>query len=528
MASETPMFKLIPKKLDLTVRDRSPLLSPAGGEESLEEWLDKVGCSIDKYIENAKILVDKGSASESIILFGQLKTKTEKIPVAFKIIFKTRDVFDNSLEVEKQLYVNIISNLLNNSHTPHLVSYIGLVKQCDTDKLVKTLPESEQPIFRNLLRDDIRNNKYDKDDTSILILKKSRGLTLGKATDGIQSSNDWYNILFQLLYTLRCFERIGLSHNDLHNHNIFIDILNPPVERVYYISDNVWVKILVKYNVLIYDFDRGSIYHPSVDRNFSLDKRYCDYDQCNKYYSRKDLSSALSSCINSYTRSYIQQIMSLDYLTNNIRKRVYRHLNTFTDKNGDFIPGPIPENKDLLSIAECIDKLIKTPDFKNETGTGGVKDSVVFTLPPSLNRTIWMPTSTTQHKSLNTRLDTEPVSNYLTDEYIDSLSTHINKFIKKDNIYESEFGKEYFMTNYKLLFKEYIKRKNISNLSHNVCTVACYILCIPFMYKLDYQSLITFLSMEIVSNSSLVPVAPLISDIWNVFNGTLPIAMIKV
>ena len=31
-----------------------------------------------------------------------------------------------------------------------------------------------------------------------------------------------YNILFQILYTLEVYNRIGVKHNDLHTNNIFV------------------------------------------------------------------------------------------------------------------------------------------------------------------------------------------------------------------------------------------------------------------------------------------------------------------
>lgn len=112
----------------------------------IEDWLDKNGCSLNEYMQNIEVF-DKISASDSIILFGDLSIKHKKTSVAFKIIFQSLSKFDNSLKVEQQIYTNITENLINNFHTPHLTSCIGLVKLCDTNSIIKTLSHSQQKNF---------------------------------------------------------------------------------------------------------------------------------------------------------------------------------------------------------------------------------------------------------------------------------------------------------------------------------------------------------------------------------------------
>ena len=44
-------------------------------------------------------------------------------------------------------------------------------------------------------------------------------------------------ILFQILYTISCFNDISLRHNDLHFNNIFVDTLDSQLINVYWISE---------------------------------------------------------------------------------------------------------------------------------------------------------------------------------------------------------------------------------------------------------------------------------------------------
>src|SRR5688572_5322150 len=67
------------------------------------------------------------TASVSIIFSGTLK----KVDVILKVTFKPLNSLDNSLQIEEQIYKNIVTNLLNNNHTPHLVKYINSINNCN-------------------------------------------------------------------------------------------------------------------------------------------------------------------------------------------------------------------------------------------------------------------------------------------------------------------------------------------------------------------------------------------------------------
>lgn len=513
----------------------SPKLSPSESSpkvsENISEWLESVGCNLDEYMENIKVLENKGSSSDSVILFGDLIMNKKKTPVAFKIVFNAIDSwFDNSLVVEQQIYTNVTENMINNFHTPHLTSCIGVVKLCDTHELKSTLSDDQQKSFGKAMQ-SVDDAKYDISKASMLILGKSSGKTLMEYIMGDDLTvDDRFNILFQIEYTLKCFEKVGLTHNDLHMKNIFIDELEEPQERIYYISEDEWVKIKVRYDTKIYDFDRGAIYHPSVDRNFTLDAIYCKpYDQCNKFLPKRDLSSVLMSVFafhgDNTVRHYIMSCVSDEFLVKSMSRK-WKHLNAF-EKYGDFFAGPEITDEQLKSISVCIEKLLKCPEFIHTKGKGK-SSGVIYTLPYPIKITTWNPTSNNSHKSINQPFDSNSASNYVTDEYISSIS--INIFIKKDNIYEKEFGIEYITNSRKTLFKEFIRRKNVSKELHLLYMFACYVLSIPFVYKFDSNALLMFLYRDTLLNYDKYTekIVSYVDDIWNTFNSTLPITMIKI
>lgn len=513
----------------------------------ISEWLENVGCNFDEYLDNIKVVENKGSVSDSVIMFGEINkiNKGLKKSVAFKINFGTFDKFDNSLIVEQQIYINIIENLINNLHTPHLTPFIGFVKSCNTDKLLEKLNPDERVKFQNAMK-IIKKDNYIMNNVSLLILGKSEGKTLfDYMNSNILSISEKFSIIFQILYTLRCCEKIGLSHNDLHSNNIFIDKIIPQ-ERIYYISDDKWVKIVIEYDVKIYDFDRGSVYHPAVDRNFNLDTFCITSDQCNKYNSRRDLSSIVAYFIKltePVIHNFFKQVTSQLFIETLIRRKYVQH-NAFLTREG-LKSGPSITDDQLKSIGVCIDKILNIPEFIHESGSGRT-NGIIFTLPPSIKSVLWNPISSISHKSSThlyvwssdgssrkrkiVKISSDSISKFLIDEYITSLNKKMNDYILQDiyHLYENEFGKDYLYSTKDTLFKEFIKLKKVDETFHVLYLISCYILCIPFIYKLNQNDIISFINRYILIEKEGGFLNQYINDIWNVFNSILPIQMLKV
>jgi len=93
------------------------------------------------------------------------------------------------------------------------------------------------------------------------------------------NEEDMRSILFQIFYTLYCFEKIGLVHNDLHSGNVFIKKLNLGYTATYVLPDNTTVLVPVNYKTYIYDFDRSTIEFEGAEVNLELEiEGYCDSD----------------------------------------------------------------------------------------------------------------------------------------------------------------------------------------------------------------------------------------------------------
>jgi hypothetical protein len=126
---------------------------------------------------------------------------------------------------------------------------------------------------------------------TILFLEEIKYLTFLNYLHKKESLNfeEVLSILFQIYYTLICFNRFNLRHNDLHFNNILLEELSEYTEIYFEVPEIGIVKIKTKFIVKIYDYDRSSALYPGIDRNTLLDVLYCNYvGSCNKLNSKYD------------------------------------------------------------------------------------------------------------------------------------------------------------------------------------------------------------------------------------------------
>lgn len=213
---------------------------------------------------------EKGSASNSIILFGALKVPLTNVnnEVVGKIFFTSLNPReDNSLAVEAYVYEKVAWPLIQMHVTPHLILYIGYAT-CD----LSHNPSSGGPGLIGELMEEARRSimsrgesKYNFDEMHVLLSERSKGKVLyDYIRSGSLSWTEWQPILFQLIYTIQCFIEFGFMHNDLHTGNIFVDEI-PETTFYYFIffpfsaggagGELKLFKMRTKYFLRIYDFD---------------------------------------------------------------------------------------------------------------------------------------------------------------------------------------------------------------------------------------------------------------------------------
>lgn len=228
---------------------------------------------------------EKSGTSYSAQVLGTLGDKRLFIKVFSSNIIK---ITYNNLLVEAAIYSCVVPLLLQR-HTPFLIKFLGF-QECDglflrlkQELQYSTDVQMKTDINMLLTRLEIAEGVSDmnKDETNAKVLAKfydpsNRAYLLAleqidpsttiKYQDWIQEQRtlDMYiSVWFQLVWTLLCFERAGLRHNDLHWNNIYVEDLGDNPQTLYFAiktkNRTVCFKVLVRFKLKLFDYDRSTI-----------------------------------------------------------------------------------------------------------------------------------------------------------------------------------------------------------------------------------------------------------------------------
>lgn len=290
-------------------------------------------CKVNKLFASGtgRTLTDaqKASASSSIIMMGTLPVQVPgNRDVVVKLAFQPLTAKDNSLEVERQVYEKVTTPLLMNDNTPHTIHHVASAR-CDAfDKTLVKLEKKrdKQPAYIQTLLSAIvalgggrrgtifgtqsdvggrgrtkmsGRTRYDRNIMYLLILERGRGGTFGKWYRQKQTWEEWQHVLFQIVYTLACFNEVGLMHNDLHSDNIWIDTIKPQ-RFAYEVTPTTKFEFATKNFCKLYDFDLSSkrettynsarIYNTLLETDVDFCKRT---GRCNRKNPKGDLFKLL-------------------------------------------------------------------------------------------------------------------------------------------------------------------------------------------------------------------------------------------
>ena len=100
-----------------------------------------------------------------------------------------------------------------------------------------------------------------------LTITQPGGRTVHEAFDNLSTVNR-RQVMFQLLYTLYVFEKLKISHGDLHSGNVFIIDVEPT--ELCFLVEGVQYGFTTTKIVKIYDFDQSNI---SADTDININAR---------------------------------------------------------------------------------------------------------------------------------------------------------------------------------------------------------------------------------------------------------------
>ncbi len=289
--------------LDLTIKN-------ALIEAKALDKIDSVSCSqlgpfAFMYDDTSSI-----TSSNTAILFVMLDGKQ----VVLKVTCGSKDSSRyKPILYETKLYQYISSFML--MFTPNILKSYGSIrcKKLQIDKFFG--PKLPAKYKKKLEEIGCSNSDNNSDEFLINVLEYA---SLGDLYKVIQK--DWQlfklyikNIMFMVLYTLRCFNKFGLRHNDLHMGNILLFNIGSEVLYKFTIDETDYY-IRTKYIPLLFDYDRASKFSQPALTNTSLDQLdFCrTYGQCN---SENYVTDVVSFLCEMNRTTYLERILGTEITT---------------------------------------------------------------------------------------------------------------------------------------------------------------------------------------------------------------------
>lgn len=219
-------------------------------------------------LEITKVLPHE-SMSETILLVGNVTIyhkdfENKKTKFFGKLRFKDNYPIDNSLLIEENIYSSIINKLASLDITPNVITYITTINIPNFRHYIHfKFPQFFGEISKQIQELHDKVPSLDFENATLVLLELGEGYTLHKMMNMI-NFDDLNKIIFQTLYTLYNFALIGLLHNDLHTGNVFIEILDYPIDLIYFTDEDTYFTIKTRYIAKIFDFDLSFYCEPSA------------------------------------------------------------------------------------------------------------------------------------------------------------------------------------------------------------------------------------------------------------------------
>lgn len=244
-------------------------------------------CNLPGWLQNIRVLGKTSVSATSVILGNTSSNEGVSLKMAYA---EKPGAVDNSLAVERALYEIYFDYILRHYLSPNVVTFITSFS-CSKDEFVDALDANtlsdliakNQMLNVNLRQRMQRQGNYNVGAINFLVTEKTQGKTLQDLINKPVplTLDEWRNVLFQILYTLEVFNRLGLRHNDAHLNNIFVDEFVTQQSADYLVADGVFFNVSLKYFVKFFDLDLSAshcdkkaihpLYHSLIDRMEAAD-----------------------------------------------------------------------------------------------------------------------------------------------------------------------------------------------------------------------------------------------------------------
>ena len=171
----------------------------------------------------------------------------------------TKEWFINTYIIPFMYYCNLTFNVL----IPESTGILG-IKQMKSDPILSDVPNK------------ILNPQYNADnEVFAFIITPYVEKSLIQLVYQSNTENEDYYYIFQVMYTLACFGKVGLMHNDTHCGNIRIRDVKPRYVR-HVVNDRIFYDVKIDKELLFYDFDLGTVggFIKTSLKSYNIDLEY--------------------------------------------------------------------------------------------------------------------------------------------------------------------------------------------------------------------------------------------------------------
>jgi hypothetical protein len=270
-------------------------------------------------------------------------------------------------EIEPRIYKHIIRPLLEQRTTPHFMMYLGHQYIPSWDKMYEYINKNIvglKPTMHDNLK-KIKTKFYDQLDSEEYPIEEKTGgnILLTECADGIsfhdflsnislgseEDSNELIKVLFQMLYTLKIMDEVGLTHYDLHAGNTFLEYTKDKFAikegknqtYIYFINERQYISLPIgKYFARIFDWDFG--FKESIETKDEMSSR-------GKYCKKYGICSIHN---NFYDMFHVYSSLMLNYHTPSSIKSFIKISTAFTDMKSFLISCKVDVNKYLPIFME--------------------------------------------------------------------------------------------------------------------------------------------------------------------------------
>ncbi len=221
-----------------------------------------------EFIKNQEIQKPHKKNSRIVVFKAEFNFEGSTLPIFGKIHeqIKKNDKFWSEIQLYK-----FINTLILRGATPHVVAYL-------TDFPCKS---SELGNLRGSLSGSGPDSVFNVVLTESTFLKT---VTLDKIYHKKRPSDEeMRNILFQVLWTLAVFHKVGFEQHDMHFDNILVTKHPEPVSFRYKLDDGNYFRVVTSHSVRIFDFDQSNKWGTDLDGLEVRNPLMC-YDPPAPYY----------------------------------------------------------------------------------------------------------------------------------------------------------------------------------------------------------------------------------------------------